>query len=350
MDGGVRRWALVKKADPSAELPPPNPSADAAATPPQPTPQPKKSSKPVSPWEISALAPFDGFQGWVQTIGLHPVEKRVFAADSWGKLACAQYDADSVQKRWEIPAAHNGWIRRLSVSADGSLVATCGLDRFVRVWNSADGSLVSAFEAGADVFALTFTPDGSQIVFGDMFGKIAVLDYKAASVLRTLDGAVLHKLDRLQDIGGLRALAFSKDGKKLIAAGLLPKNGGTVQGTPMLLYFDFASGNLEQQFTHGEAKDGYVEDIAVTPDGRIIAVASGLPGSGLFFFHSAGEKSPSFVSNKLSNCLSVALHPEGRRFIVTSTNKASSGNGRRLTKDGEYLGNNSPVHLFEIPA
>ncbi len=369
MDGGVRRWVLEKKAEPAPEVPPtPAPAAaDALVDPPAPASKPapktpaapaaaaaaqtkKPAAKPVSPWELNPLPAFEGFKGWVQTLGLHPVQNRVFAADSWGTIACAEYGADPVKKLWEKPCAHDGWIRRLSVSPDGSLLATCGLDGFVRVWNSADGSPVSAFDAAADVFALSFTPDGAQVVFGDMFGKIAVLDFKAGKVLRTLDGAVLHKLDRLQDIGGLRALAFSKDGKKLIAAGLLPKNGGTVQGTPMLLYFDFESGKLDQQFTHGETKDGYIEDIALTPGGQVIAVASGVPGNGLFFFHSAGEKAPSFASNKLANCISVALHPEGRRFVVTSTNKASAGNGRRLTKDGEYLGNNSPVHLFEIPA
>jgi WD40 repeat protein len=212
-----------------------------------------------------------------------------------------------------------------------------------------DGSQVSAFEAGADVFAVSFTPDGAQLVFGDMFGKLPVLDFRAGRVVRSLDGAALHKLDRLQDVVGLRGLAFSKDGKKLIAAGLLPKNGGTVQGNPMLLYFDFASGVLEQSFTHGEPKDGHIEDVALTADGNVIAVASGTPGNGLLFIHRQGEKTPSFVSTKLANCLSIALHPGERQFVVTSTNKASSGNGRRLTKEGEYLGNNSPVHLFEFP-
>lgn len=370
MDGGVRRWVLEKKAEPAPEAPSvPAPAdalsdvlADPTAPPSKPAPKApavaatqgaqakKPAAKPVSPWELNPLPPFEGFNGWVQTLGLHPVQNRMFAADSWGKIACAEYGADPVKKLWEKTGAHDGWIRRLSVSPDGSLLATCGLDGFVRIWNSADGSPVSAFDAGADVFALSFTPDGARVVFGDMFGKIAVLDFKAAKVLRTLDGAVLHKLDRLQDIGGLRALAFSKDGKKLVAAGLLPKNGGTVQGNPMLLYFDFESGKLDQQFTHGEVKDGYIEDIALTPGGQVIAVASGIPGNGLFFFHSLGEKAPSFVSNKLANCISVALHPGGRHFVVTSTNKASAGNGRRLTKDGEYLGNNSPVHLFEIPA
>lgn len=351
MDGGVRRWAVADKTRKAPAETPPQPPAEPSAEPAKKTAPSQKqtAAKPVSPWEFQPLPPFDGFKGWVQTLALHPSQNRIFAADSWGKLAAAEYSKEEVKKVWENPGAHDGWIRRLAVSGDGALLATCGFDGFVRVWNSLDGSQISAFDAGADVFAVTFTPEGSQLVFGDMFGKIALLDFKAARIVRSFDGAVLYKLDRLQDIAGLRALAFSKDGKKLVAAGILPKNGATVQGTPLLLYFDYESGKLEQQFTHGEPKDGYIEDIAVTSGGEVLAVTSGTPGSGLFFFHTPGEKSPSYVSNKLANCLSVALHPEGRRFVVTSTNKASNGNGRRLSKEGEYPGNNSPVHLFEIP-
>lgn len=351
MDGGVRRWKVVDKtsAAPAENTPPPAAELSGEPVKKTATPQKQTAAKPVSAWEFQPLPPFDGFEGWVQTIALHPSQTKIYAADSWGKLAAADYSKEQVKRVWETPGAHDGWIRRLAVSGDGALLATCGFDGFVKVWNGEDGKQISAFDAGSDVFSVTFTPDGSQLVFGDMFGKIALLDFKAAKVVRSFDGAVLYKLDRLQDIAGLRALAFSKDGKTLVAAGILPKSGGTVQGTPLLLYFDYASGKLEQQFTHGEPKDGYIEDLAVRSGGEVLAVTSGTPGSGLFFLHTLGEKAPSYVSNKLANCLSVALHPEGQRFVVTSTNKASNGNGRRLSKDGEYLGNSSPVHLFEIP-
>jgi hypothetical protein len=39
---------------------------------------------------------------------------------------------------------------------------------------------------------------------------------------------------------------------------------------------------------------------------------------------------------------------EGKRG--GAINKASNGNGRPKTADGSYPGNNSLVHLFEIPA
>jgi WD40 repeat protein len=357
MDGGIRRWSLVYK----SEAPPPPQPASATSETPAPTEKtapppaqkpapPKTAAKPASPWELPSMPPLEGFQGWVQTLAVHPISTLVYGADTWGKVACFDYSVGPARTLWELPAAHDGWIRRIHVSPDGTLLASCGRDGFVRIWKSADGSPVAAFDAGADVFALAFSPDGTQVVFGDMFGKLGVLDLPSAKLARSLDGAVLHKLDRLQNVVGLRTLVFSRDGKTLVAGGLVPKNGGTVQGTPVLLYFDFASGQLQQQFTYGEPKDGHIEDIAIAPNGQSLAVASGVPGNGLLLFHNAGEKAAAFVSSKLPNCLSIALHPGGKQFVVTSTNKGSSGNGRRLTQEGDYPGNNSPIHLFELPS
>ena len=57
-----------------------------------------------------------------------------------------------------------------------------------------------------------------------------------------------------------------------------------------------------------------------------------------------------YSTNKLSNCHAVSLRPGDRRFAVTTTNRGSNGNGRRLNKEGEYAGNTSPIHVMEFPA
>ena len=43
-------------------------------------------------------------------------------------------------------------------------------------------------------------------------------------------------------------------------------------------------------------------------------------------------------------------HPDGKQFALSSTNRASNGNGRRLDKEGNYVGNYSPVHVMQLPA
>lgn len=85
------------------------------------------------------------------------------------------------------------------------------------------------------------------------------------------------------------------------------------------------------------------------PDGFLLAVTSGNPGTGKLLFHRLGDEQPFFSTTKMANCHSVSLHPDGRRLAVVATSKGSNGNGRRVDKDGNYIGNSSPVHLLEMP-
>jgi WD40 repeat protein len=299
--------------------------------------------------DLVPLPPLSGSNGWVQSIAFHPSEKLLFITDTWGRLSCAPIEGDAPVPAWEQPAAHNGAIRRVAVSPDGKRLATCGADRFVRIWNAADGSPAAKFEHTSDVFALTFTPDGSQVVFGDMFGKLFLLDFTNGKTVREFDAGLFYKLSRLQDVAGLRVLTFIENGKTLAAAGCQPEGGGFLEGAPLLLQFDFASGARLSEIRLG-AKDGFIHDVALHPQGYLIAVTSGQPGNGKVAFLRPREKEPFFTNTNLPNCHAIALHPDGRRFVVTSTNRESNGNGRQLTKDGQYPSNTSPLHLFEIPA
>ncbi len=169
--------------------------------------------------------------------------------------------------------------------------------------------------------------------------------------MRQFEAASFYKLSQAQDVAGLRVLLFVDGGRTLLAAGCYPEGGGFVQGVPVLAQFDFDTGKPSGEVRLGAAKDGFVHDVVWHPGGFLIAVTSGQPGSGKLAFLRPGAKEPFHTRETgLPNCHSVALHPDQRRFVVTSTNAGSNGNGRRLTKDGEYPGNTSPLHFFEIPA
>jgi WD40 repeat protein len=302
----------------------------------------------VAEGDLTPLSPLHGANGWVQSIAFHPSENLLFASDSWGRLACTPYDGDALAVRWEHPAAHDGVIRRVVVSANGKRVATCGADRFVRIWNAADGKPVAQHQHSSDVFVLTFAPDNSLVVFGDLYGKLFALDFAAGKVVREFDAVLFYKLARLQDVAGLRTLTFLDEGRTLAAGGCQPDNGGFLEGAPLLLQFEFESGKLLREARFGSSKDGFIHDMAWHPKGFLMAVTSGQPGAGKLLFLRPDEKEPFFTSTAMANCHALALHPDNRRFIVTSTNRDSNGNGRLLAKDGSYPANTSPVHLFEI--
>ncbi len=342
MEGTVRRWSVVEKPKPAVDLELPDEPAKKAL------PKNTKPAPAEPPVDLVPLPHLTGFNGWVQNIAFHPKDKVLYVADTWGKLIATDIEGDAPKPRWENATAHDGWIRRLAISPDGQHLATCGRDQFVRVWTTA-GKLVVEHRLEEDVFSVAFAPEGKVIAFGDAKGRVTLWDFGTKKVVREFNASVFYKLSRLQDVTGLRVLAFIDGGKSLLVGGCEPAGGGFLEGAPMLLKFDTATGKQETQWKFGEAKDGFVLDAAAHPEGYVILVTSGQPGSGKIMFLRPGEKDP-FYTTTLANCHSVTLHPDHKRFAVAAMNKASNGNGRQLTKDGSYAGNTSPVHLFEIPA
>jgi WD40 repeat protein len=342
MEGTVRRWSVVEKPKPAAEVELPDE--------PKKKPAPKNAKAPAeSPVELVPLPHLTGFNGWVQNIAFHPKDKVLYAADTWGRLTATAYEGDAPKPLWENATAHDGWIRKLAISADGQHLVTGGRDQFVRVWTTA-GKLVAEHRHTEDVYAVAFAPEGKVVAFGDEKGRVKTWDFGTKQIVREFDATVFHKLSRLQDVAGLRMLAFIEGGKSLVVGGCEPEGGGFLEGAPVLLKFDVATGKKQTEWKFGAAKEGFVLDLAAHPGGYLIVVTSGQPGSGKIMFLRPGDKEPFFTHTAVANVHSVTLHPDGRRFAVAAMNKASNGNGRPKTADGSYPGNTSPVHLFEIPA
>ena len=296
--------------------------------------------------KLEPMAAVDGHHGWVSALAFHPEHRLLFTADSWGRLRGQGYEGEKPRTHWDLGAAHDGWIRSLDVSAVH--VASAGRDRAVRVW-TCSGEKVAEWKGEEEIYAVAFHPDGKHLVFGDLKGMILAWDFAAGRIVREFDGAVFYKYDRIQDVDGLRRLLFVDGGRTLAAAGSAPTKGATMQGIPTLRVFDYETGAPKGEFRHGAPKDGHIDDLAYHPDGYYMAVTTGVPGNGHFFCVRPGEAKPFFDHTKIPNLHCVALHPGGRRVVVTGTNRGSNGNGRKLNKAGEYEGNHTPLHLFELP-
>jgi hypothetical protein len=299
--------------------------------------------------EFGLLPPIEGHGGWVQEVVFHPTNEWVYSADSWGRLQCASYTALTSSLRWSVPAAHDGWIEGLASSSDGSLVATAGIDRKVRVWSASDGRKLHEFSEHADpVLRLGFHPDGKSLISGDLKGRLCQWDLTNGKLLREFDGKVLFNYHRLQDVGGVRSLAFNADGSLLACGGTRPANGGNVQGIPTVLLFETATGELKQTLELGQSGDVYAYDLRFHPAGFLMVVTSGNPGAGKLMFRRLEDAEPFFLTTKMANCHSLSLHPDGTRLAVAATNTGSNGNGRNLDKNGQYVGNFSPVYILDI--
>lgn len=307
----------------------------------------------VRRWEVgqdslTAMPNLNGHHGWVQALAFHPDRRRLITADSWGELRIWPYADREPQPIQTIANAHDGWIRDIAVSADGQKFATCGRDQKVTLWNM-DGQRIRDLAGhDEDVFSVAFHQDNRTLVSGDLKGNVFQWDTNTGRRTRTLDCSTLYAESRLQDVGGVRRLVFSGNGQTLACAGTTPRNGGNVQGVPTILLFDWASGNRQHTINVGAAGDAYVCDLKFHSTGYLMAVTSGNPGTGKFFLIRPGEESPFFLHTRMANCHSLAVHPSGNRVVVAATNSRSNGNGRPL-QDGEYVGNHSPLFLWNLP-
>lgn len=296
--------------------------------------------------ELPPLASLAGHCGWVTAVAFHPDGRRLFSVDSWGRMCAWPYVDVAPQPLWTVEHAHDGWIRGLAISADGATLATCGADKRICLWSPDDGSLRRELLAGDDVYSLAFHPAGA-LVSGDLHGTIKQWDVASGAWVRAFDARSMYLYDRIQDVGGVRVLAFDRRGTTLVAGGSIPKGGGFVQGSPLIHWYDWSTGDLRHALKFGADSDGFVYDLSEHGDGFWMAVTSGQPGNGKLLFHLPGDEQPFFTA-AMANCHALAAHPDGRRLAVLATNGGSNGNGRRLKDGQEYAGNFSPLHIWDL--
>lgn len=338
-DSQIHRWDVTQP------LPQPEPL-------PEPDPKKKNAKPPKAPNPVFAKLPeLTGHDGWVSGVVFHPQpdQQRCFSADSWGRLIGWSYADEPPRPAWNIAPAHDGWIRQLAISRDGQQLATCGKDKIIRLWSTTDGKKMQEITAqGEDVYSLAFHPDGKSLVAGDLKGIVKHWDLATNQLVREFDAKILYLLNMIQDVGGVRVLAFDTEGKTLAIAGAQPSTGGFVQASPIIKFVNWDNGQELQQLKLGENTEGFVHDLAYHPTGYWAGVCSGQPGRGRYFLHKVGDAAPFLTDDKkFPNCHSVAWHPTGSRLAVIS-NEGTYGQKRSMAREGIYPGNTSPIHILDI--
>ena len=297
--------------------------------------------------EPTELPSLTGHDGWTSGLAFSPDGKRLFSADSWGRLIAWDTTNDNPKPLWQVATAHDGWVRKVDVSPDGAAVLTCGSDGLARTWSADVGAKPTEYACGEPVFAAGFHPGGKYIVTGGLRGVATKWHIETGKAVGTFDASELSIEHRLQNVGGVRCLAFSADGKLIYVGGTKPENGGNVQGVPHVFGFDWATGKRTDTFLGPSKNDGFVYEMAVRPSGKLLAVTSGQPGKGQLLVWTPGTEEPTFATSKMPNCHGLSVHPDGDRVAVAATNGGSNGNGKR---EGEYKSNYSPIHVWMLPA
>ncbi|MFY2563167.1 WD40 repeat domain-containing protein [Corallococcus terminator] len=214
----------------------------------------------------------DGAAPWVES--LLPLRGALESADSFywhdAQVLCAAYnpagtrlatgswaDGDNVRV-WDVAtgecvqvmAGHEGEVRGIAWSADGTRLASGSRDHDARIWDVATGALLKAFPGQeGQVTSVAFSPDGRLLATGNLGWLVHVFDVDSGGKVKTLEG---HEQSVL-------SLSFHPSGRWLAS--------GASDST--LRIWDTATWT---QVTSIDS-DGYVDTVEFSPDGEWISWA-----------------------------------------------------------------------------
>ena len=108
----------------------------------------------------------DGHIEWVQSVAL----------SSDGRSRAFLGGRDDLVKLWDVESGelrttfvgHSGIVTSVTYSRDGRLLASCGRDKFMKIWSVASAKCTKTLGSG-EFFtssAVLFTPDSQQVLFG----------------------------------------------------------------------------------------------------------------------------------------------------------------------------------------
>lgn len=244
-------------------------------------------------------------------------------------------------------SGHSSGLGSLAFSSDGTLLASTGEDRTIRLWNVGSGQQKQVWQGGSSSMkGLDFSPDGHLLASIEQDSTIALWDVSAGQVVRRIDdtglsacgvefspdGTLLasgHEggMVRLwevesgklvRELGGLEALscpvAFSPDGSRIAA-------GGGEKDIRVMVW-EVSSGELLQNIAvyGGElpqilpGQSLYVYRIAFSPGGTLLASASGDRKMRLWEADS-GKLRYTLIANR-EKLSAVDFSPDGK-FLVS---------------------------------
>jgi WD40 repeat protein len=260
-----------------------------------------------------------GHDSWVFGLAFHPDGETIVTGGGDGQLMWWPTTAESPAPTRRVPA-HQGWIRSVAVSPDGASIATCGNDRLVKLWSFADGARRFDLPAhAAPVYQVCFDPDGRSLVSADLRGVVIEWDLETGKEARRLDASKLYQYNTGQgvDYGGVRAMAFSPDGRILACGGLIEATNplGAVN-TPAVVLLDWETGQQVRLQRPKEDTKGVVWGLCFHPSGFLIAASGGSGGGHLWFYRP--DQANEFFKLKLPNTArDLDLHPDGLRVATT---------------------------------
>lgn len=296
---------------------------------------------------------FNGHKSWISSMTFGDSNNSLYTADYQGVIHCWNYLAEAnTRPRWSIPSAARDNIRALVIAGNGRFLLSAGDDAVIKVWDTKSGKPVAQLPGHREcVFSLAVHPDGGHLVSGDLLGSIRKWAIGKWTPVGELDAGALHtrKDNFIADVGGVRSLAFSQDGKQLAAGGFRDaKSNAFCPGTPAVLVFDWGSGKQKHELRLKAKSDGPINGLCFLEDGSLAGYGEHLHSATEMTFWTPPTNSPAHALAGHS-AYDLDLHPDGRRLLApVYVSGGTSGNGAQKRHREKYSPNATVLRIYNL--
>ncbi len=185
------------------------------------------------------------------------------------------FEAASAKQLLDIKPSHSDTVFGVCFSPDNTKLASCGADKFVKVWELPSGKFLKSFEGHTHhVMDVGWKPDGKFLASGGADNNVKVWDYEKGEQARTIN-AHQKQVTRLVFVGKTNTFL-------------------TASGDQAVKLWNIDNGGNQKNFAGG---GDYLYAVAASPDGKLVATG--------------GEEGVVRLYNGDSAALIKALYPPG---------------------------------------